>query len=99
MTRVHATAIVEPGAELAPSVQVGAYAVIGPHVRLGPGVVLRPHAHVTGYTQIGAETVVFSFACLGDTPQVIAYRGEKSHLVIGERNTIREYVTIHPGTA
>ncbi len=99
MTRIHATAIVESGAEIDASVEIGAYAVVGPHVRLGPGVVLRPHTHVTGHTEIGAETTIFSFACLGDTPQVLAYRGEKTHLVIGARNTIREYVTIHPGTA
>jgi UDP-N-acetylglucosamine acyltransferase len=99
MSGIHATAIVESGAELDPTVEIGAYAVVGPHVRLGPGVVLRPHAIVTGHTQIGAETVVHSFACLGEQPQVLRYGGEKTHLVIGERNTIREYVSIHPGTA
>lgn len=99
MSRIHATAIIEPGAEVDPTAEIGAYATVGPHVRLGPGVVLRPHAVVTGHTQIGAETVVHSFACLGEAPQVLRYKGEKTHLVIGAHNQIREYVTIHPGTA
>ncbi len=99
MSRIHRSAIVEPGAEIEPSVEIGAYAVVGPHVRLGEGVVLRPHAIVTGHTEIGAESTIFSFACLGEIPQVLRYKGEQTRLVIGARNTIREYVTIHPGTS
>jgi UDP-N-acetylglucosamine acyltransferase len=96
---IHPTAVIEPGAEVDPTAEIGAFAVVGPNVRLAEGVVLRPHSHVTGYTQIGAETIVYSFASLGEAPQVLAYKGEKTHLLIGARNTIREYVTIHPGTA
>ena len=94
---IHPTAIVDPKAEVDPSVEIGAYAVVGPDARLGPGVVLHPHTIVTGHTEIGAETQVFSFACIGETPQDLKYRGEKTRLVIGERNSIREYVTLHPG--
>ena len=99
MSRVHPTAVVDSGAEVDPTVEIGAFSVVGAQVRLAAGVVLRPHTHLTGHTEIGEETTVFSFACLGETPQVLAYRGEKTRLVIGARNVIREYVTIHPGTA
>lgn len=95
---IHPTAIVDPRAELGPAVEIGPYSVVGPHVRLGEGVVLRPHAHVTGYTELGRETQVFSFASIGETPQDLKYKGEPTRLVIGERNVLREYVTIHPGT-
>lgn len=96
---IHPTAIVDPKAELDPSVEIGPYAVVGPEVRLGADVVLHPHTIVTGHTEIAAGSQVFSFACIGDIPQDKKYSGEKTRLVIGERNTIREYVTIHPGTS
>ncbi len=98
MSGIHPTAIVDPNAELASDVTIGPYAVIGPRVRLGPGVELRPHALVTGSTEIGPETVIYSFASVGEIPQDQKYRGESTRLVIGARNTIREHVTIHPGT-
>jgi UDP-N-acetylglucosamine acyltransferase len=95
---IHPTAVVDPAAELGASVEVGPYAVVGPHVRLGEGVVLRPHAYVTGHTELGAGTQVFSFASVGEIPQDLKYRGEKTRLEIGARNVIREHVTISPGT-
>jgi UDP-N-acetylglucosamine acyltransferase len=68
-------------------------------VRLAAGVVLHPHSYVTGHTEIGPETHVFSFAAVGEIPQDMKYRGEPTRLVIGARNRIREHVTLHPGTA
>ncbi len=99
MSRIHPSAVIDPGAEVDASVEVGAYAVVGPHVRLTEGVVLRPHAHVTGHTEVGRETVIYSFASVGEVPQDRKYKGEPTRLVIGARNTIREYATLHPGTA
>jgi UDP-N-acetylglucosamine acyltransferase len=91
--------VIDPSAELEPGVELGPYAVVGPHVHLAEGVVLRPHSHVTGHTDVGRETVIYSFASVGEAPQDRKYRGEPTRLVIGARNTIREYATLHPGTA
>ncbi len=99
MSPIHPSAVIDPGAEVDASVEVGPYAVVGPHVRLTEGVVLRPHAHVTGRTEIGRETVIYSFASVGEVPQDRKYKGEPTRLVIGARNIIREYATLHPGTA
>ncbi len=99
MTRIHATAIVDPRAEVDATVEIGPYAVVGPEVRLGAGVVLKSHAHVTGRTEVGPETRIYSFASVGEIPQDKKYRGEPTRLVIGARNQIREHVTLSPGTA
>lgn len=98
MSRIHATAVIDPGAELGPDVEIGPYCVVGPRVRLERGVVLRPHVLVDGNTEIGAETIIYSFASIGEIPQDKKYKGESTRLVIGERNTIREHVTMQPGT-
>lgn len=98
-TQIHATAVVEKGAVLGENVHVGPYCVVGPHVRLGNGVQLKSHVAVDGYTTIGDETVVFPFASLGHAPQDLKYMGEKTELIIGKRNKIREHVTMNPGTA
>jgi len=99
MKRIHATAIVDPGAELADGVEIGPFCTVGPNVRLGEGVVMRSHAVVSGYTEVGRETQIFPFAALGEPPQDVKYKGEPTRLEIGARNMIREQVTIHPGTA
>jgi len=99
MSQIHPTAIVAPGAELAGDVVIGPYCVIGKDVRLGRRVSLRSHAVVDGRTTIGEGTRLFPFASIGLEPQDLKYRGEKSELVIGCNNTIREYVTMNPGTA
>lgn len=96
---IHPTAVIDPQAEVDPSVEIGPYSVVGPQVRLAAGVVLHPHSYVTGHTEIGPETHVFSFAAVGEIPQDMKYRGEPTRLVIGARNRIREHVTLHPGTA
>lgn len=95
---IHATAIVEEGAKLADDVVVEAYAVIGPRVEIGPRCRVGPHAVITGSTRIGADNRIFQFASIGDAPQDKKYAGEDTRLVIGDGNTIREYVTINRGT-
>ena len=97
-TQIHPSAIVEPGAELGTGVRIGPFCHVGPQVRLADGVELKSHVVIAGDTSIGAETVVFPFACIGEVPQDLKFRGEDTRLVIGARNRIREYVTMNPGT-
>jgi len=96
---IHPTAIVAPGAELGVGVEVGPYSLIGPRVSLGAGTVVGPHVVVEGNTKIGAENHIFQFASVGAIPQDLKYRGEDSELVIGDRNRIREFCTLNPGTS
>src|SRR5688572_21291357 len=98
MKRVHPTAIVDPSAELDSDVEVGPYSVIGAGVRIGKGSKIHSHAAIQGRTTMGEGNVVFPFATVGSVPQDLKYRGEPSELVIGDRNTIREYVSLNPGT-
>ncbi len=95
---IHPTALIDPAAKIGARVSVGPYAVVGPHVSLGDDVVLHSHVVVEGYTAIGAGTKVYPFAVLGHPPQDLKYRGEPSRLIIGKNNTIREHVTMNPGT-
>jgi UDP-N-acetylglucosamine acyltransferase len=90
--------MVAPEATLAEDVVVGPYCIVGENVTLGPHVVLRSHVVVDGRTVIGEGTRLFPFTSIGLEPQDLKYRGEKSELVIGRNNTIREYVTMNPGT-
>ncbi len=99
MAAIHPTAIVEPGATLGAGVTIGPYCVVGPAVELGDGVELISHVVVAGLTRIGPRTRVFPFASIGHSPQDLKYKGEPSRLVIGSDNTIREHVTMNPGTA
>lgn len=98
MTRIHPTAIVDPRAELAETVEVGPYAVIGPNVRIGDGTTIGPHAVVEGWTTIGRDNRIFQFASVGAAPQDKKYRGEPTRLEIGDGNTFREFVTLNCGT-
>ena len=98
MAEVHPTAIVEPGAVLGKGVVVGPWCTVGPDVALGDGVRLISHVTVAGRTTIGPDTVVYPFASVGMPPQDLKYRGEASRLEIGAGNTIREHVTMNPGT-
>ncbi|MFQ8431661.1 acyl-ACP--UDP-N-acetylglucosamine O-acyltransferase [Amaricoccus sp. W119] len=95
---IHPTAIVEDGAEIGAGARVGPYCVIGPEVVLGEGVVLQSHVAVAGITRVGAGTRIFPFASIGHAPQDLKYRGERSELIIGANNSIREHVTMNPGT-
>jgi len=98
MTDIHPTAVVDPKAELGDGVVIGPYCVIGGDVKLGAGARLHSHVVVEGRTEIGVETQIFPFASIGMVPQDLKYQGEPSRLVIGNRNRIREYVTMNPGT-
>ena len=98
MTQIHPTAIVSPGAQLGQDVEIGPFCTVGPQVQLGDGVRLVSHVVIEGATQIGAGTTVHPFAVLGGAPQHLAHKGEDTRLVIGERNIIREHVTMHAGT-
>ncbi|HAS84384.1 MAG TPA: acyl-[acyl-carrier-protein]--UDP-N-acetylglucosamine O-acyltransferase [Verrucomicrobia bacterium] len=98
MSGVHATAIIAPGAEIGSNVEIGPYCVIGPHVKIGDGACLRPHVVIDGHTTIGAGCNIFSFACIGSQTQDLKYRGGSSTVDIGERTTLREYVTVNSGT-
>jgi UDP-N-acetylglucosamine acyltransferase len=98
MTQIHATAVIDPRAELADDVTVGPYAVIGPHVRIGEGSSVGAHCVVEGHTTIGRDNRIFQFASIGGAPQDKKYAGEPTRLVIGDGNTVREFVTINTGT-
>ncbi len=95
---IHPTAIVAEGAVVPASCSVGPYCTIGPHVVLGEGCELVSHVVLEGYSTFGARNKIFSFACLGISPQDLKYADEPTRLEIGEGNTIREYVTISRGT-
>ena len=99
MSRIHATAVVDPAAELDSSVTVGAYTVIGPHVRVGAGTTIGPHCVLEGHTTIGQDNRIFQFNSIGAISQDKKYAGEPCELVIGDRNTIREFCTFNIGTA
>jgi UDP-N-acetylglucosamine acyltransferase len=92
-------AIVSPQAQLAPDVVVGPFSIIGPEVQIGPGSVVGPHVVITGHTRIGAHNRFYQFASIGDAPQDLKYKGEPTHLQIGDRNVFRESCTINRGTA
>jgi len=98
MGRIHPTAVVDPGARLDASVEIGPYCVVGAQVSLAEGVVLHSHVVVTGRTTIGPRTAIYPFASIGHRPQDLKYRGETSELIIGADNMIREHVTMNPGT-
>jgi UDP-N-acetylglucosamine acyltransferase len=99
MSRIHATAIVDSKAQLASDVEVGPYSVIGPHVQIGAGSKIGSHTVIEGHTTLGIENTIAHFAAIGGAPQDMKYRGEPTRLQIGDRNTIREFTTIHTGTA
>jgi len=96
---VHASAIVEPGAELGAGVSIGPFCHVGPKVELAEGVSLISHVSIAGTTAIGARTRIFPFASIGHPPQDLKYRGEPARLTIGDDCLIREGVTMNPGTA
>lgn len=95
---IHPTAIVDPKATLGADVTIGAYSVIGPDVEIGDGTWVGPHVVINGPTRIGCENRIFQFASIGDAPQDKKYHGEPTRLEIGDRNVIRESVTINRGT-
>lgn len=95
---IHPTAIVHPSARIGEGVEIGPYAVIGEHVTLGSGTTVGPHAVLEGWTEIGQNNRIFQFASIGAEPQDLKFHGEKTFLRLGDRNMVREFVTLHRGT-
>ena len=99
MTTVHPTAIVDPHAALGEGVEIGAYAVVGADVQVGDGTCIKPHAVLDGMTTVGAACTVFPVASVGSRSQDLKFRGDATHVRIGDRTTIREFVTVNAGTS
>ena len=95
---IHKTAIIDPKAKIASNVKIGAYSVIGPDVEVNENTIIHSHVSISGQTKIGKENKIYPFASVGNDPQDVKYNNEKTKLIIGDNNTIREYVTINPGT-
>lgn len=98
MAQIHPTALVDPAAELDATVTVGPFTIIGPHVKIGAGTTIGAHCLIEGHTTIGRDNRIFQFTSLGSVNQDKKYAGEPCELIIGDRNTIREYSTYHIGT-
>ena len=95
---IHKTAIIDTNAQISSSVEVGAYSIIGPNVKIYENVKIQSHVNITGFTTIGKDNKIYPFASIGNDPQDMKYNGEKTELIIGDKNVIREYTTINPGT-
>ena len=95
---IHKTAIVDVKAKISSSVNIGPYCVIGPNVEIGDNVKIHSHVNISGNTIIGKNNKIYPFASIGNDPQDLKYDGERTKLIIGDNNKIREYVTINPGT-
>lgn len=92
-------AVIHPEARIGEGVSIGPFSVIGADVEIGAGCWIGPHVVINGPTRIGRENRIFQFASIGEAPQDLKYAGEPTRLEIGDRNTIREYCTMHRGTA
>ena len=95
---IHPTAVVDPGARLGKSVKVGPYSVIGAEVEIGDETQVGAHVVLEGPTRIGRRNRIFPFCTIGLIPQDLKFRGERSEVIIGDDNRIREFVSIHRGT-
>jgi UDP-N-acetylglucosamine acyltransferase len=95
---IHPTALIDPAAKLGVDVSVGAYAIIGAEVEIGDRTSIGPHCVITGPTRIGSDNRIHSHAALGGDPQDKKFHGERAELIIGDRNTIREFTTFGRGT-
>lgn len=95
---IHPSAIIDPDASLADDVSVGPWSVIGPHVEIGAGSVIEPHVVIRGPTRIGRDNHIYQFSSVGEATPDLKYRNEPTWLIMGDRNTVREGVTIHRGT-
>jgi len=95
---IHPTAIVDPAATLGKNVKIGPFCIVSGDAKLGDNVELKSHVVIEGITSIGEGCIIYPFASIGQPPQIIKYAGEKSEVVIGSNNTIREYVTIQAGS-
>ena len=99
MSSIHPTAVVDAQARIDSSAEIGPYCMIGPHVTIGTGTTVGAHCVIEGHTTIGCDNRIFQFASLGAAPQDKKYAGEPTRLVVGDRNTIREFCTLNTGTA
>ncbi len=95
---IHPTAVIDSKASISKGVTIGAYSIVGPDVKIGKGTVLKSHVVIEGDTTIGENNTIYPFVSLGQQPQDLKFHGEKTSLVIGNDNDIREYVTMSPGT-
>lgn len=98
MSMIHATAIVDPKAQLDSTVEIGAYSIIGPNVQIGARTVVGPHVVIEGHTTIGEDNKFFQFSSIGAAPQDKKWAGEPTRLEVGDRNTVREFCTFNLGT-
>lgn len=98
MANIHASAQIDPAAEIHESVSIGAFSIIGPHVKIDRGCQIHSHVVLSGHTTIGENTQIFPFCSIGERPQDLTYKDEPTKLEIGKNNVIREYVSIHRGT-
>ena len=97
-TKIHPSALISDGAEIGSNCEIGPFSVIGNEVILKDYVLVKSHVVISGQTTIGSGSIIFPFASIGEIPQDLKYSGEKTKLIIGERNKIRENVTMNPGT-
>ena len=97
--KIHPTAVIDPSARIGEGCEVGPYCVIGPDVELGEGCLLQHHVSLAGPAVFGKGNVFFPFSTLGQRTQDLKYAGEPTHLIVGDGNTFREFVTVHRGTA
>lgn len=95
---IHPTALIDPAARLGTNVRVGAFSIIGANVEIGDGTTIGPHVVVEGPTRIGRDNQIWQFCSLGGAPQDKKWQGERTELVIGDRNLIREFTTLNRGT-
>ena len=98
INNIHPSAIIENGAKIGNNVTIGAYSIIGKDVSIGDGTLIKPHVVIEGITKIGQNNTIFQFASIGSIPQDLKFEGEPSKTIIGNNNSIREFVTIHAGT-
>ena len=97
--KIHPTAIVSPEANISEGVEIGPYTIIGPDVNIGKNTIVGPHVVIDAHTDIGESCRIFQFASIGALPQDLKFRGEKTRVIIGNYNTIREFATIHQATS
>jgi len=95
---IHKTALIDPKAKISSNIEVGPYSIIGPDVEIDDDVIIQSHVSITGHTKIGKKNIFYPMSSIGSDPQDLKYKGEKTSLIIGEANTIREHVTINTGT-
>ncbi|MPZ75736.1 MAG: acyl-ACP--UDP-N-acetylglucosamine O-acyltransferase [Deltaproteobacteria bacterium] len=98
MSKIHKTALVDREADLDSDVEIGPYSVIGAGVKIGRETKVASHVVIEGRTSLGQGNVIYQFATIGSKPQDLKFKGEPSELIIGSHNTIREYVSLNPGT-